>query len=672
MSLSSPLFCDTCGAANRAQAQFCRACGRPLRPQSPQPAASSPTLTGLLNIHSLLKQRYTILGPAGRGGFGAVYRAADTQFGNRVVAIKEMSQNSLNEQELQAATEAFKNEALLLANLKHPNLPSIYDQFSENSRFYLVMDFIEGETLEEHLNKLNGAKLPIEKVLEIGIQLCSVLDYLHTREPAIIFRDLKPANIMLTQGDNLYLIDFGIARHFKPGKAKDTAALGSAGYAAPEQYGRSQTTARSDIYSLGATLHQLLTGENPADTPFQFSPLRLTEPTLTGLDKLIMSMVSVEITKRPASAAIVKKELHNISVQHTTTVPLNNFRVPAGYQAPRPTKTGSKGKQSSQLTFRPQPNTLYVCSGHTGRVTALAWSPDNKILASASYDKAVQLWEGEKGSAILTYHKHLERVNALAWSPDSKRIASASDDGTVHVWNALSKQTVRTYTEHSGPVCAVAWSPNGLYIASAGLDKTVHVWDASTGQRVFTYTGHTGKIYTLAWSPDSKRIASGGEDKKIQFWEPIKETPKRSLLASLTNLITQHRGPLTINKHEGRINELAWSCDGKYLASTGADHLTAIWDTLTGQLVFKPKPQSNSMKNALAWSPVSSHLAMGGNDKMVEIWNMDSKKLVYTYCGHVGYIMAIAWAPNGERVASSGVDRSIQVWKTTTISGIIK
>src|SRR6266704_6174323 len=165
MAISSPFFCDSCGAANRPQAVFCYACGQPLQTQGGK--ISGPT-TGLLVYNHLLKQRYRIISQVGKGGFGAVYKAVDLQFGNRPVAIKEMSQSSLSTQELVEATEAFKREALLLASLTHPNLPCIYEQFTDVGRWYLVMDFIEGETLEEHLDKMSGKKLPIDKVLEIG------------------------------------------------------------------------------------------------------------------------------------------------------------------------------------------------------------------------------------------------------------------------------------------------------------------------------------------------------------------------------------------------------------------------------------------------------------------------------------------------------------------------
>ena len=161
MAISSPFFCDSCGAANRPQAVFCYACGQPLQAHG---SKSSSLTTGLLAYNHLLKQRYRIISQVGKGGFGAVYKAADLQFGNRLVAIKEMSQNSLSQQELIESTESFKREALLLAGLTHPNLPRIYEQFTDIGRWYLVMDFIEGETLEDHLGNFFDSELGFIKV----------------------------------------------------------------------------------------------------------------------------------------------------------------------------------------------------------------------------------------------------------------------------------------------------------------------------------------------------------------------------------------------------------------------------------------------------------------------------------------------------------------------------
>jgi serine/threonine protein kinase len=234
----STVFCDHCGAANRPTARFCTTCGHAMpaasslpptvlagataSPATPPPvqagpASTPPSLTGLLPANSLLKGQYLILSKVGQGGMGAVYKASDTQLNGRLVAVKEMSQKGLDPQELAEAAKTFKREAYLLAGLPHhPNLPSIYAHFAEGGRWYLVMDFIPGETLEEYVAKAGG-KLPVEEVLDLGIQLAMVLSYLHSHQPPIIFRDLKPANVMRTPDGHLYLIDFGIARHFKAG-----------------------------------------------------------------------------------------------------------------------------------------------------------------------------------------------------------------------------------------------------------------------------------------------------------------------------------------------------------------------------------------------------------------------------------------------------------------------
>jgi serine/threonine protein kinase len=241
---------------------------------------------------------------------GAVYLAQDLRFGDAPRAVKELSQSGLSSQEAQDAAVAFKHEADLLARLVHPNLPRIYDHFEEQGRWYLAMDYIAGETLEQRQEKLPRRIMAPVDVFHIALQLCDTLHYLHSQQPPIIFRDLKPANIMLTASDHVYLIDFGIARLFKPGQATDTVALGSPGYAAPEQYGKTQTTASADIYSLGATLHQLLSGYDPGSDPFQFPALHLSSlPSGDKLETLILQMVEMKRDRRPTTMLEVKQRL---------------------------------------------------------------------------------------------------------------------------------------------------------------------------------------------------------------------------------------------------------------------------------------------------------------------------------------------------------------------------
>jgi serine/threonine protein kinase len=277
--------------------------------------------TGRLPPQSLLQQHYVIVGQAGKGGMGAVYQAIDTYDPNRRrVAIKEMSQGRLSGEELREATEQFRREFTMLSRLSHPNLPRIYDAFAERGRSYLVMDFIDGKTLFQLLKESGNRPLPVLQVLDYASQLCDVLAYLHQQQPAIIFRDLKPTNVMVTPNGHVYLIDFGIARFFKEGQEQDTVLLGSPGYAPPEQHGSSQTNPRSDLYSLGATLHCCLTGRDPyhAEDRFVFPPVRQYNPQVPlEFDQLIQRLLALDEQQRPASAIEVQQVLTKIRQKAT-------------------------------------------------------------------------------------------------------------------------------------------------------------------------------------------------------------------------------------------------------------------------------------------------------------------------------------------------------------------
>ncbi|MCU0497246.1 MAG: serine/threonine-protein kinase [Anaerolineae bacterium] len=237
-------------------------------------------IEGTLKANTMLMERYRIMGIAGGGGMGTVYQARDTRFpdAKRMVAIKEMVIPNTNEQVRQSALKNFKRESDILASLSHPAIPKIFDISDENDRAYLIMEFINGSDLEMILNKTR--ELPIEKILEWAIDLCDVLEYLHSHKPdPIIFRDLKPANIMIDSLGKVRLIDFGIAKLFTTDHRKHTM-IGTEGYSAPEQY-KGDVNPLSDIYGLGATLHHVLTRRDPRlEPPFSFNerPIREINP----------------------------------------------------------------------------------------------------------------------------------------------------------------------------------------------------------------------------------------------------------------------------------------------------------------------------------------------------------------------------------------------------------
>jgi serine/threonine protein kinase len=238
------------------------------------------TQTGHLERRTLLHKRYLIQKTIGRGGMGAVYQAKDVKR-QQVVAVKEMGLSMVLPDERVQAIQNFKVEAKMLANLSHINLPAFTGFFAEGSRYYMVMEYIDGATLEELLER-NHAPFPERRVLGWARQLCDVLEYLHNQQPPIIFRDMKPGNIMLTRDGHIKLIDFGIARFFRPTSSQDTQLLGTPGFAPPEQYGKAQTDERSDIYSLAITLFQLLTN-TLSETGFGLRNVRAANPAISQL-----------------------------------------------------------------------------------------------------------------------------------------------------------------------------------------------------------------------------------------------------------------------------------------------------------------------------------------------------------------------------------------------------
>ncbi len=409
-------FCDNCGLANAETARFCQHCAAPLLFKRS---------TGDLPEQTLLGNRYQLESRIGQGGMGAVYRASDTRFNNRSVAIKEMSRAGLTPTRIQEAEDAFERESRLLADLVHPNLPRIYDYFTEEERSYLVMDFIEGETLEDYLEHKGGGPIALELALDWGMQLCDVLNHLHTHQPPIIFRDLKPSNVMIGDG-HIYLIDFGIARIFKPGQSHDTVAFGSPGFAAPEQYGKAQSTPRSDIYSLGALLHCLLTGIDPSEQPFFFRPASELNPLVPAeLDSLLIRMLDLKVENRPVSAKEVERTLRHIEDQRISGTLTRTVPRPATAKQPTVTvppyspyalNTAQTRHQIRDAQGWQKIGTTHGLNGnHQEALTSFerALHMDSKLVAA---------WNG-KGTALNMLRRNKEALaafeQALALEPDN-------------------------------------------------------------------------------------------------------------------------------------------------------------------------------------------------------------------------------------------------------------
>ena len=254
----------------------------------------------MLEIGSLVDGKYKILNKVGQGGMSVVYLAMNEK-ANKQWAVKEVRKDGVLD--FESVKQGLVAETDILKRLSHPNLPSIIDVIDTDESFIIIMDYIQGNSLNKALEEF-GAQ-PQENVIEWAKQLCDVLGYLHSRQPPIIYRDMKPANIMLKPDGNVTLIDFGTAREFKEKNLADTTCLGTVGYAAPEQFGgMGQTDARTDIYCLGATLYHLVTGMNPCEPPYEIKPIREINPTLSsGLERIILKCTQRDPNDRYQSAA---------------------------------------------------------------------------------------------------------------------------------------------------------------------------------------------------------------------------------------------------------------------------------------------------------------------------------------------------------------------------------
>lgn len=285
--------------------------------------------------NTIVGGRYRVSRALGGGGMKLVYLAEDLRLSARRCALAEMVDSFTSPEMQQQAVAAFQREADMLAQLNNEHIPRIFDRFSEANRHYLVMEYIDGATLEDEL-KARGGKLESARIIDVAIQVLETLEYLHELNPPVIYRDLKPSNVMLTPDGMAKLIDFGIARHFAP--MTNATMIGTQGYAPPEQY-RGKVEARSDLYALGATMHQALSGRDPAnEPPFSFPPLRKLCPDMEpALAAVVDQALAYDVVNRMRDATEFKRRL--IEIKTGVPIAVAPMQNPARSQLRLPLKT---------------------------------------------------------------------------------------------------------------------------------------------------------------------------------------------------------------------------------------------------------------------------------------------------------------------------------------------
>ncbi|HEY5572198.1 MAG TPA: serine/threonine-protein kinase [Anaerolineales bacterium] len=418
---------------------------------------------GHLQPGTTLSNRYLIQGVVGVGGMGAVYRARDLHFPSVVkfVAVKEMVNQARDPLVRETIVKNFEREANLLATLSHPAIPRIHDYFTQNERSYLILEFIHGKDLETLLNDTEGF-FSQDQVIGWGIELCDVLQYLHEHQPeAIIFRDIKPSNIMINQHNHIVLIDFGIAKHFQSGE-KGTM-IGTEGYSPPEQY-RGEATALADIYALGATLHHLLTRQDPRlEPPFSFSerPIRQTNPAVSiDLETVINTALQYNLEERFQGASEMKDALLNVARE-------------TGALKEKPVSTARITLNSSKIN----PVWSFRCEDE------LRGSPivHNGIVYIGSYDNNMYALHARTGEFIWKYPTEGGVVSRPAAAEGN--IYFGSEDKRVHAVSARNGKIIWTYYTE-GPVRSSPHLAEGhLFVGSD--DGFLHAVSAGSGRGVW-------------------------------------------------------------------------------------------------------------------------------------------------------------------------------------------
>jgi WD40 repeat protein/transcriptional regulator with XRE-family HTH domain len=325
---------------------------------------------------------------------------------------------------------------------------------------------------------------------------------------------------------------------------------------------------------------------------------------------------------------------------------------------------------------------------HTNTVKSLAFSPDERTLATSSWDGAIKLWDLERGSLLWTGWQ-TSSIQRLAFAPDGRTLASGGDDAVIRLWDAHSGTQLQTLTGHSGPVHALAWSPNGRLLASAGFDQQIRLWERPLAQpetSMQVLVGHTNMVLGLAFAPDGRILASASWDRTVKLWDVESQRLRETLTGHIDKVLAVVWSPdghlvascgldrtiwlwdvelssyrTTLHGHTAGVYAIAFTPDNRSLLSGSEDGTVRVWDAERGQCVQIMQGYAVSIYD-VAWSADGTQLASAGTDLLVTIWDVPASTPPRVLRGHNWNVYGVTWSPDGQRLASSGWDNAIRVW----------
>ena len=621
------------------------------------------------------------------GGFGVIYEATDRAGKPKILKILKQELN-----EDSKAVSLFQQEALVLGQIEHAGIPKIETYVHHNLEngtmlHGIVMQKIEGLNLEQWINQRDRKPIAQKRAITWLRQLVDILAVVHRNK--YFHRDIKPANIMLAPSGQLVLIDFGTAREAthtylaKIGGLQGITSICSVGYTAPEQE-KGFAVPQSDFYALGCTIIHLVTGKYPLDT---YNPDRDTfewrshSPEISEeFADLIDALIARKPSDRPINCEAILKILKKIeqidklapnektkakrrsikqSIKDSTRKPTSPILLAisvvlsalAGLSIGTVIKFSAIGSFEDIIQLRTFQkkflNPINFLQKHTDAVQSVALSPDGKIIASASDDGTVKLWEleGDKPSPIKEIKDQGGWVRAVVFLSD-RQIITAGQDKNIKIIDIASGKVVKTLSGHTNLVNNLAIAPASDLLASGSYDNNVNIWQISTGKLLRSLRGHTDKIWGLAISPDGKKVVSASRDKTVKIWDMKTGENLKAL------------------EHPSGVTCVLVTPDGKRVISGSSDNVIRVWDLASGKKLFELSENKDTI-SAIAITSDGKYLFSGGKDSQnsIQLWNLQTKSSIWNLIGHIDLVTSLVITTDNLKLISSSQDKNINIWK---------
>jgi WD40 repeat protein/serine/threonine protein kinase len=694
-------------------------------------------------------RRYTVLGRVAQGGMGVIFKVWDGSL-HRPLAMKVIRGQDhvgaagpapVNRQ----ALGRFLREAEVTGQLDHPGIVPVHEiGTDEHGRVYFTMRLVEGESLDSVLDKMShgDATWTKTRVVDVLVKICDTLAFAHSR--GVVHRDLKPANIMVGRFGETYVMDWGLAKVL-PGRARPSperpaheeesllptipegeeygltpddgapadlttagTVLGTPAYMPPEQAeGRpDELDERSDVYSIGAMLYRILTGQVPyvegtrarrsadvlaaviAGPPTSVAQLapRARGELVAICQKAMARAPGDRYADMQEMAADLRAYLENRVVkayQHGALAELkkwvkrNPLLTGAAAALLLVTALGAAGiaikyrdaehQKDLAEDRRKDAEKNAVDARHNEEDAKRQLSNSTFLLAVAAYDdrnvplarqRLARIEPGYRGwewhyfrrqssGGIYTLYGHTDGVQSVAFSPDGTRIVTGSADRTAKVWDVRTGTPLLELKGFKVVVLSVAFSPDGARIVTGTVNKTVKVWNARTGTPLLELRGHTSGVASVAFSPDGTRIVTAGWDKTAKVWDARTGTPLQEL-----------RG------HTDSVSCVAFSPDGTRIITGSWDRTAKLWDARTGTLLWELKGHTAGVFS-LAFSPDGTRIVTSSADQ-AQLWDARTGTPLLELKGHTGGVFSVAFSPDGTRIVTGSGDSLAKVWDART------